>query len=184
MRHIVAVAYVSEMDFRQIAEMFLQRKKVGQRLARMLEFTERVNHRNARVGSHLFNDYVAEGAQHDDVDPAFKIVRDVVEGFAGIETAGSLIHKECAAAKAIHSSFKRETSAQRGLLKEHHHLFARENSAEIRGAMLEHGGEIEEGKNFGRGRGREWRRDLAAQPDQQAGSAGFLSSLLANSSVP
>ena len=63
---------------------------------------------------------------------------DVIERLAGIEAAGRLIDKKCAAAETVHSGFKGKPRAQRGLLEEHHHLLAGKNAAEIRGPLLEH----------------------------------------------
>ena len=151
MRHVVAVADISEMNFLEIAEMFLQGEEVGERLAGMFELAEGVDHRNVGVGGHLFDDRMAEGAQHDEVDPAFEVVGDVVERLAGIEAAGRLVDEEGAAAQAVHAGFEGEAGAQRGLLEEHDHLLAGEHAAEVRGALLQHGGEAEEREDFGGG---------------------------------
>ena len=151
-RHVIAIADVSKVKFLEIAEMLLQSKEVSQRLARMLEFAERIDHWNTGVGRHLLNHRMAEGAQHDDVDPALQVVGDVIERLARIEAARRLIKKECAAAKAVHPGFKRKPRAQRWLFEEHHHLLARKNAAKIRRPLFEHGGEIEKGENFGGGK--------------------------------
>src|SRR6267143_4650333 len=129
--------------------MLVQGEKVGERLARMLEFAQRIDNRNTGVGGHLLDYGVTEGAQHDDVDPAFEVVGDVVERLAGIEAAGRLVDEKCAAAKAVHPRFEREAGAQRRLLEEHHHLLAGESAAEVRGPLLEHGGEVKEREYFG-----------------------------------
>ena len=131
--------------------MFLQSEEVGQRLAGMFEFAQRVDDRNAGVGGHLFNHSMAEGAQHDDVDPAFEVMGDVVERLAGIEAAGGLVDEKRAAAEAVHAGFEGEAGAQGWLLEEHHHLLAGESAAKVRGPLLEHGGEVKEREYFGRG---------------------------------
>ena len=46
MRHVVAVAHIGERDFLQIAEPLLQREIIRQRLARMLQIAERIDHRD------------------------------------------------------------------------------------------------------------------------------------------
>src|SRR2546429_9324303 len=121
----------------------------------MFEFAQRINDRNTGVGGHLLNYSVTEGAQHNDVDPTFEIVSDVVERLAGIESACRLVDKKCAAAKAVHARFEREAGAQRGLLEEHHHLLAGGGAAEGRGTLLWHGGGGEEAEEFGGGGTRE-----------------------------
>ena len=55
MRHVVAIANISEMNLLEIAEMLLQGEEVGERLAGMLEFAEGVDDRNVGVGRHLFD---------------------------------------------------------------------------------------------------------------------------------
>src|ERR1035441_2562373 len=129
--------------------MLLQGKEIGERLAGMFEFAERVDDRNVGVGGHLFNNRMAEGAEHDEVDPAFEVVRDVVERLAGIEAAGCLVDEESAATEAVHAGFEGEAGAQRGLLEEHDHLLAGENAAEVRWPLLEHGGEVKERVKLG-----------------------------------
>src|ERR1700676_2313767 len=150
-RHIVAVANVGKMNLGEIAEMLVQGEEVGERLAGMFEFAQRVDDRNAGVSGHLFDHSMTEGAQHNDVDPAFEVVGDVVERLAGIEAAGRLVDEKGAAAQAVHAGFEREAGAQRRLLEEHHHLLAGESAAKVRGTLLEHGGEVKEREYFGGG---------------------------------
>src|SRR5260221_7389318 len=94
---------------------------------------------------------MAEGAEDNEVDPAFEVVGDVIERLAGVKAARRLVDEECAAPQAVHAGFEREASAQGRLLEEHHHLLAGENAAKIRRSLLEHGGEVEEREDFGRG---------------------------------
>ena len=115
---------------------------------------------------------MAEGAQHDDVDPAFEVVGDVVERLAGVEAAGRLVDEECAAAQAVHAGFKSEARAQRGLLEEHHHLLAGEDAAEVRWTLLEHRSEIEEREHFGGGQVVDGNQIARRQPARAAGWAG------------
>src|SRR6266481_1223545 len=148
-RHVVAIAHIGEMNLREIAEVLMEGEKVRERLAGMFEFAQRIDDRNAGVSRHLLDYSMTESAQHNDVDPAFEVVGDVVERLAGIETAGRLVDEKCAAAQAVHAGFEREAGAQRRLLEEHHHLLAGESAAEVRGPLLEHGGEVEEREYFG-----------------------------------
>ncbi len=130
--------------------MLVQREEIGERLARVLEFAQRVDDRHARVGRHLFDRRMFERAQHDNVDPALEVVRDVVERLARRQPVRRLIDKKRAAAQAVHARFKREARAQRRLFEEHHHLLAREHAAKIRRPRLEHRRQVEELLNLSR----------------------------------
>ena len=144
MRYVVAVTDIGERDLFQIAKALLQSKVVGQRLAGMLEFAQRVDHRNAGMFCHAFNRLMSERAQHDCTDPALEIVRDVAEILAGIETAVALINEGHRSAEAADSGFKRQAGAQRGFFEEHRDVFPGEGLAEICGTRLHHGGEMEQ----------------------------------------
>src|SRR5208282_6871542 len=50
-----------------------------------------------------------------------------------------------------HAGFECQAGAQGGLLEEHHHLLAGENTTEIPRPLLEHGGQVEERENLGGG---------------------------------
>ncbi len=150
MGHVVAVANVGQADFLQIAEPLQQGEVVGQRLAGMFQIAERVDHRNAGVLGHSFDCAVRVGAQHDGIDPAFHVVRDVAQLFARVETAGSLVHEKGVAAHAGHSRFKGEPGAQRLLFEKHHHLLAGQRRPEIRGTRLQQSCEMENGLNLDR----------------------------------
>ena len=88
------------------AEVLLQGHEVGQRLAGMLEIGERVNDRHPRVGGHLGDGVVCVGAQHDDVDPAFEIPRDVGDGLALAERGVGLVDKDGVAAHGVDAGLK------------------------------------------------------------------------------
>src|SRR6267378_653279 len=137
------------MNLGEIAEVLVEGEEVGERLAGMFEFAQRIDDWNTGVGGHLFDHSMTEGAQHNNVDPTFEVVGDVVERLAGIEAAGRLVDEKCATAQAVHAGFECQAGAQGWLLEEHHHLLAGESAAEVRGPLLEHGGEVKEREYFG-----------------------------------
>ena len=53
MGYVVAIPHVSQPGFSGIAKLFDEREIIRQRLAGMLQFTERVDHRNVGVLGHL-----------------------------------------------------------------------------------------------------------------------------------
>ncbi len=117
-RHVVARTDVCKMNFREVPEMLLQGEEIRERLAGVLEFAKRVDDWNSGISRHFFNHDMAEGTENDDVDPALKIMRDVIERLAGVETVGGLVEEKCAAAHTVHSGFEGEAGTQRGLLEE------------------------------------------------------------------
>ncbi len=145
MRNIVAIANIGETNLLEIAETFLQGQIIRQRLAGMLKITECIDHRYAGVFSHSFNRAVRKSSQHDGVDPAFEIVRDIAELFASIQTPLRLVHERDRAAQACHSGFKRKPGAERWLFEEHHYMFSGKRFAEICGTRLHHAGEMKYG---------------------------------------
>src|SRR5258706_10742130 len=105
--------------------MLLQSEEVGERLAWMFEVAERIDDWNIGVRGHLFHGGVAEGAQHDQIDPALEVVGDVAEGFAGVEAAGGLVDKKSGTAQAVHAGFEGEAGGGRGGLVKKHPLLSR-----------------------------------------------------------
>ncbi len=91
----------------------------------MFEIAQRVDYRNAGVLRHSFDSAVSVGPQHDGVDPALDIVRDVAQFLARIKAARSLIHEKRVAAHARHPRFKCKPGTQGLLFEKHHHLLAR-----------------------------------------------------------
>ena len=130
MRDVVAVADVSQRDLPEIAEPLLQREVVRQRLARMLQIAQRIDHRNRRITRHALDRLLRERPQHDHVHPALQIVRNVAQRLARIQTALRLIDEHRSPAQARHSCFERKPCSQRRLLEEHHHLLPRHANAE------------------------------------------------------
>src|SRR5882762_65321 len=128
--------------------MLLQSEEVGERLAWMFKVAERIDDWNIGVRGHLFHGGVAEGAQHDQIDPALEVVVDVAERFAGVEAAGGLVDKKSGTAQAVHAGFESEAGAEGGLFEKHHHLLAGKSTAEVGGTLLKHRGQVEEGVNL------------------------------------
>jgi len=87
MRNIVSVADVRQLHAAQVAKPFLESEIVGKRLAGMLQIAQRVNDGDRRELGHAVDCFLGESAQHNDVDPAFEIMRDVAQLFAGVEPA-------------------------------------------------------------------------------------------------
>jgi hypothetical protein len=136
MRHVVAVSHIRERDLSQIAIALLQREIIRQRLARMLQIAQRIDHRNRRVMRHVRDRFMRERAQHNHVDPALEVVRNVAQRFARIQPALRLIHKHRGSAQAAIPASNVKPRAQRGLLKKHHHLFARQRPLKHRRPRL------------------------------------------------
>ena len=107
MHHVIAIPNISETDFLQVAEFFVQSEIVGQCLAGMFHFTQGINNRNVREFRHSFNCFMRKCAQDDTADPALDIVSDVAESFARVETLVSLVHKRNRAAEATDSGLER-----------------------------------------------------------------------------
>src|ERR1700733_9698364 len=107
MSHIVAIADVGHANIPEIAEAFLQREIVGQRLARMLEIAERVDDWNRGVLGHSLDCLLGEGAQYDGIHPTLQVMRDVTQFFARVESLMRLVHEKRSSAQAGHSRFKR-----------------------------------------------------------------------------
>src|ERR1700685_4333274 len=136
MRDIVSIADIGEAYAAQIAESLLKSEVIGKRLTGMFHIAQRIDYRNRSVLGHSGDRFLREGAQHDHVHPALKIVRDVAELFACIEPPLRLVYENRGAAQARHSRFKSEARAQRRLLEKHHHLFSRKRSLKHRRTRL------------------------------------------------
>src|SRR3954469_13630574 len=94
--------------------------------------------------SHSGDRRVSERAQNDTVHPALEVMSDVAELLAGIDAGGCLIDKERMTAQAGDAGLEGQPSAQGWFLKEHHHLFAGEGSAEIRWTILHQRRKVED----------------------------------------
>src|SRR5580704_13950050 len=111
--------------------MTLQGEVVSQRLARMLQIAERVDHRYRRVLGHAGNGFLRKRTQDDAIHPAFKVMCDVAQLLACIQPALSLIDKEGIAAHASHAGFEGEARAQGRFFEEHYDLLTGKRLAKI-----------------------------------------------------
>ena len=102
MRHIVSVADVRQTAILHISEALQQREIVSQRLARMLQIAERVNHRDTGVLRHAFDGLLRERAQHNHIHPALQVVRHVAQRFARAEAFLRLVDEHRRTAQARH----------------------------------------------------------------------------------
>ncbi len=125
MRHVVTVADVGQANLFQIAEPLHQGEVVSQRLAGMFKVAQRIDYGNARMLRHSLDSAVRVRPQHNRVDPALHIVRDVAQFLARIKAARSLIHKKRVAAHARHPRFKCKPGTEGLLFEKHHHLLTR-----------------------------------------------------------
>src|SRR5438132_11893353 len=117
MRHVITIAYECEANIPQISKPFLQGEVVRQRLARMLEFAESVDHRDTCMLCHGRNRGMVEGAQHNDIHPALQVACNVAKALARVNAALSLYHDERDAAQAGHASRESQTCSERGLFQ-------------------------------------------------------------------
>src|SRR5437016_6365699 len=113
----------------------------------MLEVAECIDHRDAGVLRHAGNGGMRKCSQHDAIDPALEVVRDVAQLLAGVDARGRLIDKHCMSAEAGDARFKGKPRAQRGLLEEHDDLLTGKGAAKIRWARLQKRGEVENAAN-------------------------------------
>ncbi len=77
MRDVVSIAHISQANVLQIAEALLQREVIRQRLAGMFEIAERIDDGHGRIARHARDRFLRKRPQHDHIDPALKIMRDV-----------------------------------------------------------------------------------------------------------
>ncbi len=148
---VVAVADVGEVEAAQVAEALFEGHEVGNGLAGMLEVAEGVDDGDARVLRHFCDGLVGVSAQHDDLDPALDVARDVGQGFALAEGRLGLVDEERGAAEGVHRRLEGEARAQGGLLEEHDHLLRVERPAIRGGVGLDVVGEREHAGQLGGG---------------------------------
>jgi len=129
--------------------MLFEGHEVGESLAGMLEVGERVDDRDARVGGHFGDRVVRVGAQHDDIDPALHVARDIRDGLALAEGRVGLIDKDCIAAHGVDAGLEGEARAQTDFLKHEHHLLGVKGVAILARIALDIVAELEDGADFG-----------------------------------
>ena len=98
--------------------------QIGEQLARMKQIGETVDHRHARLARKLDAGRMREGANHDEVDPAREVARDVLDRFALADT--DILRRQInrMAAELRHAGLERDSRAQRRLLKNHRERLA------------------------------------------------------------
>src|SRR5216683_8107673 len=113
---------------------------------------ERIDHRNARVGGHFFEDTLLVNAGDDAMHPALEVARDIGDGLARAERRGRLcvVKKNDGTAHALNADIEGDTRAERGLLKNQGDEFAVERGSVTARASLDVRGKVEQ---FARMRG-------------------------------
>ena len=135
MAHVVAVAHVGELQPAQVAEAFLQREEIGERLAGMKFVRERVDHGNVGVGGEIVERFLREDARHDALHPALEIFRDVANRLAFGQLRAGVIEKNGRAAEIGDARLEGHARAQRGLFEDQHeHAGRRETCGSVRDA--------------------------------------------------
>ena len=129
--HIVAVAHIRKVQPLHRPEPLLQREEIRNRLTRMLQVRQCIDHRHARARRHLRNRVVRVRAQHDHAHPPLHIVRHVGQRLALAQRRLCLVHKERTPAQRIDRRLERQPRAQRCLLKEHHQLARIQRMAKV-----------------------------------------------------
>jgi len=71
--NVISVADVGEFESAQSAEFFLEREKIGKRLAGMKLVGKRVDHRDASVRGHFFEHALVVDAGDNAMNPALKL---------------------------------------------------------------------------------------------------------------
>src|SRR2546430_1132296 len=87
---VVAVASVGKLEAAQRSEFFFQRKKIGKRLAGMKLVGKRVDHGDAGIRGHFFEDALLIDACDDALYPALEVASDIGDGLSRTERGGCL----------------------------------------------------------------------------------------------
>jgi hypothetical protein len=158
MADVVAVADVGQLETAQHAKTLLKGKEISERLAGMEFVGKGVDHRNAGVGGHLFENALRVDAGDDAVDPAVEIARDIGDRFALAERGRGLrvIEEDHGSAHALNADIEGDAGAERGLLENQGDEFAVQRRGVTDRAGLDIGREVKEltgvrGTPFGSG---------------------------------
>src|SRR5215510_12890431 len=73
MSDIVSIAHEGQRQPPQISEIFLQREHVGERLTRVVEVAQRIDHRNRGALRKLLDRALVEGTGDNGVHPAIHV---------------------------------------------------------------------------------------------------------------
>ena len=115
--HVVAVAHPGQMQAGQLSAMFLERVQVGQRLARMREVREPVDHRARRVLGELDDGRMPLRPDHDHVDHLAQHASEIGDALALAETRIVAEH-HAAAAQVGHARLETHARPQRLLFEQ------------------------------------------------------------------
>src|SRR5579862_1506440 len=125
LRHVESVAKERDANFLPIGAVALaHREQIGEQLARMQQVAEPIDDRHARLMRHLDCRLMREGANHDEVDGAREIARDVFHRFALADADVTGREIDRMATELRHAGFEGDASSQRWLLKNHRESFA------------------------------------------------------------
>src|SRR5580693_4704477 len=145
MTDIVSVADVGELESAEGAEFFFEREKIGERLAGVELVRESVDHRDACVGGHFFEDFLLVDTGDDAVDPAIEVARDIGDGFARAERGGGLrvVKENDRAAHALDAYIKSDSGAKRRLFENQGDEFSRQRGSVTAWTGFDFRGELE-----------------------------------------
>jgi len=116
-RHVVAIADVGEPDATKPSLVFENGHVVGNRLAGMAEVREAVDDRHARVLGHLFDDVVAERADHDALGHPIEVHGDVMDRLALAKIDLGLRERHREAAELLDADVEAHARPQRRFLE-------------------------------------------------------------------
>ena len=118
---VVALADEGDGQPLKVAEALPQRQQVGQRLARMLEVAQGVDHRHGHRLGQLIHGGLGEGPCHERVHPAVERARDVVGALAATQAHIRVGQVDRAAAKLLRGQLEGDARPQAGFLEEQDH---------------------------------------------------------------
>jgi hypothetical protein len=90
------------------AALFDEGKDVGHDLAGVVFVGQAVDHRHARVGSEALDDFLFEGADHDDVAHARNHLRRILDRLAATQLRIAGIEIDGRTAQLMHAGFERQ----------------------------------------------------------------------------
>src|SRR5580700_4055005 len=146
MADIVSVANISELESAEGAEFFFEREKIGKRLAGVELIRERVDHRDASVGGHFFEDFLLVDAGDDAMHPAIQVARDIGDGFARAERGRGLrvVKENDRAAHALDAYIKSDSGAKRRLFENQGDEFSGQRGSVTARAGFDFRGKLEQ----------------------------------------
>jgi hypothetical protein len=115
--HVVAVAHPSQMQTGQVSAAFLQRVKIGERLARMRKVCQPIDHGAGRLLSKLNNGRMPLRSHNDHIHHLAQHAREIGQTFALAETCVVAQH-ETAAAEVGHAGLETDPRPQRLLFEQ------------------------------------------------------------------